>query len=593
METDIRRPSDSAKGYRRVTHTHPCPSEENGCEVARKTGLRVGKDTSCRVPPLGRIRNVVSHHFTEFILHFTEMECFPLSMCVDLGQGKRVHFNEDNLRKSTVNTPKKTRQLENVSFRHKDFFIQQFGKDVYTVGGFVRDHLIDDKREDADNVDILITHHSIEKIVETLQSYGKIDLVGKSFGIIKFVLEDRTYDIALPRTDSPKTTTIRGHKDFIIKADPEIPIKKDLERRDFRCNSISLRLFDNEMYDPFDGEKDIKEKVIKLTNPDAFPEDPLRVFRCARFASVLGFSVDPDIYIASKDIDLSGLSIERINEEIFRLLIESSRPSIGLEELFKLNALRQVFPELYRLSLSIQDSIFHPEKDSFGHHTVWQHTKITVDQAKRLSNIFRLSLEKEMALLLASLFHDVGKASTARWEFKRGRMAITNYGHDITSANITKEVLDRHKIHSWKGLDVRKTVLSLIKTHHRASELWQNRDSVTKKAFNRLAADVYGEIELVALLDAADRAGRNEEPIQELDQEGQWLLNKFEELNVSKKTIQPLIFGRDLIDFGISPGPEMGKILKKLYQLQLDNEFETRSKGLILAKKIIKRREKK
>ena len=130
--------------------------------------------------------------------------------------------------------------------------------------------------------------------------------------------------------------------------------------------------------------------------------------------------------------------------------------------------------------------------------------------------------------------------------------------------------------------------MSLIKAHHRASELWQNRDSVTKKAFNRLAADVYGEIELVALLDAADRSGRDEEPIQGLDQEGQWLLNKFEELNVSKTTIQPLILGRDLIDLGIKPGPEMGVILKKLYQLQLDNDFETRSKGLKLAKNIIK-----
>jgi tRNA nucleotidyltransferase (CCA-adding enzyme) len=73
-----------------------------------------------------------------------------------------------------------------------------------------------------------------------------------------------------------------------------------------------------------------------------------------------------------------------------------------------------------------------------------------------------------------------------------------------------------------------------------------------------------------------------------MDREGQWLLNKFEELNVSKTTIEPLILGRDLIDLGIAPGPRMGVILKKLYQLQLDNEFETLSKGLVLAKKIIK-----
>jgi len=487
-----------------------------------------------------------------------------------------------------VNTQINTRKLKEAPFRNKDFFVQHFGKDVYAVGGYVRDLLINPKMEDANNVDLLITHHPIENIVETLEPYGKIDLVGKSFGIIKFVLKNRTYDIALPRTDSPKKTSIRGHKDFVIMADPDIPLEKDLERRDFRCNSISLRLYDNIMFDPFDGEKDIEDKIIRLTNPVSFPEDPLRVIRAARFASVLGFSIDLEIYIASKDIDLSGLSIERINEELFRILLESPKPSIGLEELFKLSALRQIFPELYRLSLSIQDSIFHPEKDSFGHHTVWQHTKITVDQAKRLVDILDIEKDKKLPLLIAALFHDIGKAATARWEFKRGRMAITNYGHDITSANITKEVFDRHKIHSWRGQDLRKTVLSLIKAHHRASELWQNRDSVTKKAFNRLAADVHGEIELVALLDAADRSGRDEEPIKGIDEEGQWLLNKFEELNVSKETIQPLILGRDLIELGVTPGPEMGTILKKLYQLQLDSEFETKASGLILAKNILK-----
>jgi tRNA nucleotidyltransferase (CCA-adding enzyme) len=481
----------------------------------------------------------------------------------------------------------KPKTLKKAPFRDKQFFIRHFGSDVYAVGGYVRDLIINPDMEDADNVDILIIHHSIEDIVKTLKPFGKVNLVGKSFGIIKFVLNERTYDIALPRTDTPKKSKIRGHKDFLILADPDIPIKKDLERRDFQCNSIALRLIDNAKLDFFQGEKDIRDRIIRLTNPKAFPEDPLRVIRAARFASVLGFKVDPEIYGKSQTIDLTGLSVERINEEMFKILLDSPRPSTGLEELFRLGALRQLFPELYRLSLSIQDSVFHPEKDSYGHHTVWQHTKITVDQAKRMAEVAGLNREKKLALLLAALFHDTGKAATARWEFKRGRMVITNYGHDTASEKMTKEVFDRLKIHSWNGYNVRKMALSLIKTHHRASELWQNRKTVTKKAFNRLAADVQGEIELVVLMDAADRAGRDEKPVHKLDKEGRWLLDKFEELNVSKETIQPLILGRDLIRLGVTPGPPMGKILKKLYQLQLDGKFETRAAGLNLAKKII------
>lgn len=471
-----------------------------------------------------------------------------------------------------------------VNFREKEFFIDLFGPDVYAVGGFVRDILRGDPSED---VDILITHHNVDDIIKKLESWGKVDIVGKSFGVVKFTSKGKTYDIALPRKDRPKKAPLRTHKDFIISSDPTLPLEKDLQRRDFRCNSIAVRLYDGKIFDPFHGQKDIADRILRLTNPRTFPEDPLRVLRAARFASVLGFSVDPDIYELSKDIDLSGISVERIKEEIFKILILSARPSIGWDELFRLGALRQIFPELERLTLCIQDSVFHPEKDAFGHHTVWIHTLIAIDQARRLANLFHLDERKTLTLLLAILFHDVGKPETTQWEYKRGRMVITSNGHDIRSAKIAKKIFDRLKIFSWNGYDLKIMIPSLIRCHHRASELWQNREVVTKKAFNRLAADVKGEIELLIYLDAADRAGRAEDPLKGLDRQGRWLLKKFEELNVSKETIQPLIMGRDLIELGVTPGPTMGKYLKKLYEMQLDNEFETKKEGLRTVKKII------
>ncbi len=472
-------------------------------------------------------------------------------------------------------------------FHDKEFFIQHFSGDVYAVGGFVRDIITGKPTEE---VDLLITRHNVEDIIEKIEPFGKVDLVGKSFGVIKFTTHKKTYDIALPRKDKPKGKKVKSHKDFIISADPELPLEKDLERRDFRCNSMALRLADNTLIDPFGGADDTRAKIIRLTNPKAFPDDPLRVLRAARFASVLEFSIDKEIYSVSREIDLSGLSVERVNEEIHKILLLSPLPSVGLEGLFKLGVLRQLFPELYSLTLSIQDSLFHPEKDEYGHHTVWHHTKLTVDQAKRLADAQKLSPEKKLALLLAALYHDVGKPSTAAWEFKKGRMVITNNGHDILGEKTTKKIFNRLRIFSYNGFKLRKTVLSLIRCHHRASELWQNRDVVTKKAFNRLAAEINGEIELLVYLDAADRAGREETPISGLDSEARWLLKKFKELNVTKETIQPLIMGRDLIKMGIAPGPKMGKILKELYQLQLDNEFENKRQGLGVAKKIIERK---
>jgi tRNA nucleotidyltransferase (CCA-adding enzyme) len=472
-------------------------------------------------------------------------------------------------------------------FRDKDLFVRLFGENVYAVGGYVRDLVMGMPSED---VDILVAQTPVEEIIRRISPYGKVDLVGKSFGIIKFTLHKKTYDIALPRKDVPKEKRTRRHKDFFISADPNLPIEKDLERRDFRCNSMALRLWDGALIDPFDGFKDTKAKVIRLTNWQAFPEDPLRVLRVARFSSVLHFKVDPAIYNIAKNIDLKGLSVERINEEMFKILLLSPLPSIGLEELFKVGALKQLFPELYRLTLSIQDSLFHPEKDDFGHHSVWHHTKLTVDQAKVLSDLAGLDEERKLCLLLAALYHDVGKPATAQWEHKRGRMVITNNGHDLVSERITRKVLARFRIFSWNGYNLKKMVPLLIKSHHRLSELWQNREAVTKKAFNRLAAETYGEIELLVYLDAADRAGRKERLVKGLDRQGKWLWRKFKELNVSKETIAPLIMGRDLLKLGVPPGPGMGKILKRLYELQLDNVFETKAQGLKAAEKIIKRK---
>jgi len=474
-----------------------------------------------------------------------------------------------------------------LDFPERKLFVRLFGRDAYAVGGCVRDLV---RGTPSPDIDILLARHPIREIVRRLKAHGRVGLVGRSFGIIKFTTGGRTYDVALPRKDVPRGAGVKSHRDFVIAADPALPIEKDLERRDFRCNSMALRLKDGLLVDPFNGRADIRTGKIRLTNPAAFPDDPLRVLRAARFASVLGFSVDPEIYVASRAVDLGGLSVERVNEEIFKILLHSRRPSVGLEELFKLGALEQLIPELEALALVIQDSVFHPEKDAFGHHTVWQHTKLAVDQAAALARAAGLAPPRALALLLSALYHDLGKRATTRWEYKRGRMAITSCGHDVLSGRLAQKVLARFKIHSWNGAAVGRLVPLLIRTHHRAAELLQNRESVTKKAFNRLAADVQGEIELMILLDAADRAGRRERLVRGLDREARWLVKKFEELRVNRETIKPMIMGRDLIGLGVPPGPGMGEILKKLYRMQLDNGFETKAQGLKKARQLIERK---
>ncbi len=472
------------------------------------------------------------------------------------------------------------------TFPDRALFVRLFGGDVYAVGGSVRDLILG---RPSPEVDLLVARRPLDEIVRRLEKHGRVDLVGKSFGIIKFTIKGRTYDVALPRTDRAAAAGTRSHKDIVVAADPDLPIEKDLERRDFRCNSMALRLKDGLLIDPFEGRADIRAKRLRLTNPAAFPDDPLRVIRVARFASVLGFKVDPAIYPAARAVDLRGLSVERVNDEMFKLLLDSPRPSRGLEEMFRLGVLEQWFPELQALALVIQDSVFHPERDEFGHHTVWAHTKLSVDQAAALARASTLTTPKRLALLLAALYHDVGKTTTTRWEYKRGRMAVTSCGHDVQSERAARKVLARFKVLTWSGYNIGRVVPVLIRTHLRAGELWTNRADVTKKAFNRLAAEVDGEIELVVLLDAADRAGRRTRIVRGLDRQARWLFRKFDELRVNRETIKPLVMGRDLLGLGVPPGPEMGRILKRLYQMQLDGGFETKAAGLVKARRLVER----
>jgi tRNA nucleotidyltransferase/poly(A) polymerase len=474
--------------------------------------------------------------------------------------------------------------MPNFDFKDKRLFIRLFGGNVYAVGGYVRDLI---RKRPSPEVDILVARHAVEAVVRKLESRGRVDLVGRSFGVIKFTTGGKTYDVALPRIDTPRPAAERGHKDFEIATDPNLPIETDLSRRDFRCNSMALRLADGCLIDPFGGASDARSGRLRLTNPGAFPDDPLRVLRAARFASVLGFRIDPEIYDLSRDIDLSGLSIERVNEEFFRVLLDSRRPSRGLEELFRLGGIEKLFPELYTLSLTIQDAVFHPETDADGHHTVWGHTLLTVDQAQSLVRTSEWPDGKRLSLLLAALYHDAGKASTTRREFRRGRMTVTSRGHDRVSERIARKVLARHRIVSWGGWDIEKTVPRLIGAHHRASEIWANRDDVTRKAFNRLAADVGGDFDLPIILDAADRAGRQNKLVRSLDREARWLFRKFREFRIDSETIRPLIMGRDLIGLGVAPGPEMGRILKKLHMLQLDGVFETKDAGMEAARRLL------
>jgi tRNA nucleotidyltransferase/poly(A) polymerase len=176
--------------------------------------------------------------------------------------------------------------LQDLPFKQE---IEQLGGKIFSVGGAVRDEFLGKESKD---LDILITGIPMDKLELILARYGKVDAVGKSFGILKFKPKGATddIDIAIPRSES--ATGEGGHRGFEVKSDHDLPIEADLKRRDFTINAIAKDINGN-IVDPYGGQKDLKDKIIRVVNPEAFSDDPLRMLRAVQFASRFGFTIEP------------------------------------------------------------------------------------------------------------------------------------------------------------------------------------------------------------------------------------------------------------------------------------------------------------
>lgn len=216
--------------------------------------------------------------------------------------------------------------------------IIQSGGKIYQVGGAVRDLYLGKQSKD---LDIVISGIPADKLQALLGKYGKVDMVGASFGIIKFTPPGgEEIDIAIPRTEKKSGT---GYQGFDVDADHTLPIEKDLERRDFTINSIAKDSEGN-IIDPFNGVKDLDAKVIRLTNPKAFADDPLRMLRAIQFASRFEFTIDQDTFdmIKKNAHTIEEISKERVLIE-FEKIISKGKPRIGAQLLVESGLYQGIF----------------------------------------------------------------------------------------------------------------------------------------------------------------------------------------------------------------------------------------------------------
>jgi hypothetical protein len=242
----------------------------------------------------------------------------------------------------SLNNDKTMNEAQLISLKDLPFKqeVEQLGGKIFSVGGAVRDEFLGKESKD---LDVLITGVPMDQLEQLLSKYGRVDAVGKSFGVLKFKPRGATedIDIAIPRTEKP--TGAGGHQDFDVKSDHALPIEKDLERRDFTINAIAKDI-DGNIVDPYGGQQDLTNKIIRAVNPEAFSDDPLRMLRAVQFASRFGFTIEPETMKMIQDSasTIKGIPAERILTE-FDKIVKKGNKRIGAQLLKDTGLFKNIF----------------------------------------------------------------------------------------------------------------------------------------------------------------------------------------------------------------------------------------------------------
>jgi tRNA nucleotidyltransferase (CCA-adding enzyme) len=418
------------------------------------------------------------------------------------------------------------------------------------VGGAVRDALLGLPLKDYD---LEIYGIAAERLSDLLARFGRVDAVGQAFTVLKLsglAGQSGVLDVSLPRRDSKVGP---GHRGIAVSGDPELSIEEAARRRDFTINAMLFDPVERRVLDPFRGRQDLNDRVLRAVDPATFVEDPLRALRAVQFAARFDLSVEPRTAALCAATPLSELPAERIFMEMEKLLLQAPRPSIGLKLLADWSHLPVVAPELVPLAHTPQDPIWHPEGD------VFTHTLLCLDQAARLRD--DLDRPRALSLMLATLCHDLGKPATTKPEGGR----IRSMNHEEAGIPPTLSLLDRWNVHTVSGYDLRGQIVGLVANHLKPMQFYDDRERITDGAFRRLARKC--ELELlgrVARSDCLGRVGRFEAVAMD------WFLDRARRLDVSRRPPEPLLRGRDVVELGIAPGPAVGRILRAVYERQLD-----------------------
>ena len=439
-------------------------------------------------------------------------------------------------------------------------FFNKGGKEIYLVGGAVRDMLMGKNIHDWD----LATNALPEEVSEIIRrAGGKVVPTGIKHGTVTVFYKNNSAEITTFRLESGYSDGRRPDQ-----VNYTSNVQEDLSRRDFTMNAIALRLPTGETVDPFGGAKDIKAGVIRCVGNAAerFSEDGLRPLRAVRFAAQLGFEIEKNTLDAiGGALDVCAkVSWERVRDE-FDKILASPLPSRAFRLMEETGLLKLFIGELAACR--------GVEQKGFHQFDVLDHCLLACDYAAAKGY--------SRELRLASLFHDIGKPQ-ARQRDESG--VYTFYRHEEISAEMCREILERMRYPNA----VAGSVCHLIKEH-----MFLYTDEWTDAAVRRFIARV-GESNLEDIYrlrrsDAYAFTGKESNSVSV-----QLLANRVNAVMAAGRafSLKDLaVTGNDLMETGIKPGKTMGIILNELLETVLDDPAQnTREKLLEIAGKIYRER---
>ncbi len=421
--------------------------------------------------------------------------------------------------------------------------LRDHGHEAYLVGGCVRDMLMGEEPKDWD-----VATSARPDEVQGL--FKKTMAVGAQFGVMIVRVRNKNYEVATFREEW-------GYEDGRHPSGVRFSsAKADAMRRDFTINGLFYDPVNDKVIDFVGGRKDLERGLVRaIGDPEErFFEDKLRMLRAVRFAARFNYSLDKDTGRAIKEHapEICDVSAERLRDEVLCIL-QGERPALGVRMMDQYGLLDALLPEVAAMKGVQQPPEFHPEGD------VFTHTMIMLESMRK-------KYKQRPEFVMAVLLHDVGKPAT----FKVAeRIRFDN--HTEVGARISRQVMRRLRF----GSHVTSTVEKLVQDHLKFMNVPEMRQSTLKRLLRMDDFELHLELHR---LDC--KASHGNMSTYRLCRRKLRELSDEQELRPER-----LITGNDLIELGLSPGPEFRRILSAVEDAQLEGGLNTKEEAIAWVKR--------